>query len=269
MKLTLFLLFLLPTTLVGQRHRVQISLEGVHDTEYLLNKVNSLDLIKIDDDAKELLTIRFDESKLRSLEGISSSVQGKGFVVLHLASPTLGWDSTWTFQAPIKAKSKWEANQLLSKTFVEKELENTVESINSALDNLNARNCTALLTRANSALKRYNYKEAYVLAERSAAGNCYLEAEVLKKKIELAYGEDFCKNQLPKINILAASGIPQKMEKALERLYGFPVNSPCAAEVKEVAKALGELTAKMPENEKANFTTVIIQGLSLYQIFGL
>lgn len=266
--LTVALLFLSFLS-VGQRHHVQIKLEKVQDPESLLEKIKTLDLLSIDAGSKEILTLTFDESKLRSLEGMSSSVQGKGAVKIHLASPSLSWDSTWTFTAAIKAKNKWEASGHLAQAFEEQELENSLEVINAALDDLYARNCATLLNRGKAALKRSNFKEAYSLAVRSAVGQCTAEAEQFKRQVETAYGADFCNTRLPKIKILASSGNTQQMEKAIEELYGFPLNAPCADEVQGVAKSVGELIAKMPPKEKTHFTTILVQGLSLYQIFGL
>lgn len=94
--------------------------------------------------------------------------------------------------------------------------------INSTLDNFYASHCSSVLEEANRYFSQENWKEAYSRAKKIETGACGKEAQVLIAKVEKAYSEEFCGEILPRIKVLANSGIAYQMEKAVELLYRYP-----------------------------------------------
>jgi len=252
---------------VSQQHAIRVEFSDVYNPEKILAEIQRIGLTGIDPASESTVRIRYDLSRLHQLEGLSNSFSGNARVLLSLENRSGKPDTTWTFSRNVKAKDKWEAYEKLSAAFIEEGLKNSLMVINTALDKFYSRNCSSVLAEANAYFKRENLKEAYAWAKKIETGPCEKDARVLIAKIENAYSDEFCGEILPRIKVLAASGIAYQMEKAVELLYRYPPKAKCGDEVQKVAKSIGDYISRLPQKQSIEINNILSNGQSFNKIF--
>ena len=265
--LTLLILASVPG--VSQKHFVRFQLSAIYDEEKLLSEIQRIGLTGIDPASENEVQISCDLSRMHQLEGLTNSFSGSGRVLVRLKNTSGKPDTTWSFSSDIKVKNKWEAYEKLSTAFIEdsKGLKNSLMVINRILDNYNSVNCSSVMAEANEYFRRKNLKEAYAKARKVEESTCGKEAKDLVVRIENAYSDEFCAEILPRIKILAASGVAYQMEKAIELLYRYPPKAKCSDEVQKVALSLGEYISKLPQKQSIEINNILSNGQSFLKIF--
>ncbi len=254
---------------ISQKHFIRVDFSEVHDKERIVAEIHRIGLIGIDPASENRVHIKYDLSKVHQLEGLSNSFSGTAKVWINLKSSTGKTDTTWNFSANIKAKNKWEVYEKLSAAFIEESqgIKGSIMIINTFLDRYYSLNCSAVLQEANNFFERKNGKEAYVRVKKIESGPCEKDAKALIARIENRYSEEFCEEILPRIKVLANSGIAYQMEKAIELLYRYPPKAKCGDEVQQVAKSVGNYISKLPQKQSIEINNILSNGQSYNKIF--
>jgi|GEM_PF-1092537 len=255
---------------VSQKHGVRLQLSDIYDQEKLLSEIQRIGLTGIDPVSENEVQISCDLSRLHQLEGLTNSFSGNARVLVRLKNTSGKPDTTWSFSCNVKVKNKWEAYEKLSTAFIEdsKGLKNSLMVINRTLDHHYSVNCSSVVAEAEEYFRRKNLKEAYAKAKKTEDSACGKEAKDLVARIENAYSDEFCGEVLPRIKILANSGVAYQMEKAIELLYRYPPKAKCSDEVQKVAQSVGEYISKLPQKQSVEISNILSNGQSFNRIFG-
>lgn len=268
--ITLALCILAGFQAISQKHAVRLNFSDVYDKERIISEIQRAGLTGIDAASENEVHIKYDLSRVHQLEGLTNSFSGNARVLLSLKNNSGKPDTTWSFSCNVKAKDKWEVYEKLSSAFIQdsKGLRNSLMLINTVLDNFYANNCSSVLAEATHYFSIKNLKEAYSRAKKIETGTCGRDAQALITKIENAYSEEFCEEILPRIKVLAYSGVAYQMEKAVELLYRYPPKAKCSDEVQKVAKSVGDYISKLPQKQSIEIHNILSNGQSFDRIFG-
>lgn len=254
---------------VSQKHFIRVDFSEVYDKEKIVSEIQRIGLTGIDPTSENQVLIKYDLSRVHQLEGLSNSFSGSAKVWVNLKNRSGKPDTTWSFSTNVKGKNKWEAYEKLSIAFIEdsKGLKNSLMTINTVLDKFYSLHCPSVLAEVNTYFEQKNWKEAYAKAKKIETGPCEKDAKALIAKIENAYSEEFCEEILPRIKILANSGIVYQMEKAIELLYRYPPKAKCGDEIQKIAKSVGEYISKLPQKQSIEINNILSNGQSFDRIF--
>ncbi|MBX2951607.1 MAG: hypothetical protein KF870_03815 [Leadbetterella sp.] len=254
---------------VSQKHAIRLEFSDVYDQERIWTEIQRTGLTGIDPTSDNEVRISYDLSRVHQLEGMTNSFSGNAKVLIRLKNRSGKPDTTWSFSSHVKVKNKWDAYEKLTSDFLEdsKGLKNSLMVINHTLDIFYSRNCTSVLAEANEYFRRKNLKEAYANAKKIEDGICGKEAKNLIAQVENTYSDEFCGEILPRIKILASSGVAYQMEKAIELLYRYPPKAKCNDEVQKVAKSVGDYISKLPQKQSIEINNILSNGQSFNKIF--
>lgn len=257
------------------QNKVDIKIEKP-DTYYKERLVNEFikkneELFDFSFASTNLVSFDLDISKIFKIEGISTKFSGKGRINLKIENTLLGIDTVLKFSNNISVKNKYEIEEKLLEEFLKNVdgIKLLGKNLNTLLINATSKKCAEIIRIANVELESKNYKDAFRKAKPLLNSDCSNAAQIVIEKIELAYGDEFCNEKLPRIKILANSGIDYKMEIAVDELYFMPLKAKCKDEAINVSKQIGEFFLKKNNGsvKVLNLNQMVLKGNSLDYIF--
>lgn len=216
--------------------------------EFIRNESNDFNEVS---NSNLVLIICIDKSKILKLEGMSNIYTGTGKIKFLLRNSVLDKDSLWVFNSEIKVKNEADINEKLISNFKNNKLgyKNLSEFIKSFSTNTINANCQSIINNAQKDVELKLWQDAIFKLKGVSKSKCKTEVDKILLIIEEKQDKEFCDEKLPKIKILAYSGIAYKMEKAIDELYNSPSKSKCKEDVFLIAKYIGNYFSKLPESE--------------------
>lgn len=250
------LFFITCTTLTAQKATLRFQNSGVYPNNiFEENIVNELlkegeNDFSLSTNSNIVLSVKIDNSKVLKLEGMATNYSGTSKILFKLSNLLSLNDTSWFFGLNIKVGNEYEINEKLLSEFKksEKGLRNLMSITKDFNRNSNNSNCQLVVAKANKDFEDKKWKTALETINSISNSPCKSQAKELMGKIESAYAKEFCEEILPRLKILANSGIDYKMEIVIEELMKYPSSAYCKEEVLNISKTIGQHFSNKPNS---------------------